>query len=121
MRGVRMSVVARRGETTRRRERCQGLVWTSFLSGVWQRYQGVIEMKLELARGLFLVGALSVTALAAAAWEEPGPQVVDASSCAEQPCPAVSARHSGLAAAEADGDNLLLLVFGLSHAMKAEQ
>lgn len=91
------------------------------LLGVWQRYQGVIEMKLEIARGLFLVGALSVTALAAAAWQEPEPQVLDAVSCAEQQCPAVSSRHVDLRQVEADSDNLLLLVFGLSHAMKAEQ
>ena len=78
-------------------------------------------MKLEIARGLFLVGALSVTALAAASWQEPAPQVLDASTCAEQPCPAVSARHAELATVEADGDNLLLLVFGLSHAMNGEQ
>ncbi|WP_394560803.1 hypothetical protein [Aquipseudomonas alcaligenes] len=78
-------------------------------------------MKLEIARGLFLVGALSVTALAAAAWQEPAPQVLDAVSCAAQKCPAVSAHHTDLNAIEADSDNLVLLMFGLSHAMKAEQ
>lgn len=78
-------------------------------------------MKSEIARGLFLVGALSVTALAAAAWQEPAPQVLDAASCAEQLCPAVSSRHVDIGKVEADRDNLLLLVFGLSHAMKAEQ
>jgi hypothetical protein len=30
--------------------------------GVWQRYQGFNQMKLEIARGLFLVGALGVAA-----------------------------------------------------------
>jgi hypothetical protein len=90
-------------------------------SGVWQRYQGVIGMKLEIARGLFLVGALSVTALAAAAWQEPAMQVVNAQACAEQPCPVVSARHDANPVAKADSDNLLLLIFGLSHAMKGEQ
>ena len=78
-------------------------------------------MKLEIARGLFLVGALSVTAFAAAAWQEPAPQILDASTCTAHPCPVVSARHVDLAPVEADGDNLLLLVFGLSHAMKGEQ
>ncbi|MDD0844708.1 hypothetical protein [Pseudomonas sp. Gutcm_11s] len=78
-------------------------------------------MKLEIARGLFLVGALSVTALAAAAWQEPAPQVLDAVSCAEQQCPVVSSRHTNINAVEADSDNLVLLMFGLSHAMKAEQ
>ena len=33
-------------------------------------------MKLEIARGLFLAGALSVASLAAAAWHEPGTQVI---------------------------------------------
>lgn len=78
-------------------------------------------MKLEIARGMFLVGALGVTALAAAAWQEPGPQVLDAISCAKQQCPAVSTRHGSLAAADVDGDNLLLLMVGLSHALKGEQ
>jgi hypothetical protein len=78
-------------------------------------------MKLEIARGLFLVGALSVTAIAAAAWQEPAPQVLDAAVCAEQQCPPVSARHDDIGAVQADGDNLLLLVFGLSHAMRGEQ
>jgi len=78
-------------------------------------------MKLEIARGLFLVGALSVTALAAAAWQEPAPQVIDLVNCADQACPVVSARHGTTQPLEADGDNLLLLVFGLSHAMKGEQ
>ena len=32
-------------------------------------------MKLEIARGLFLVTALSVASLAAAGWEEGGPEV----------------------------------------------
>ena len=78
-------------------------------------------MKLEIARGLFLVGALSVTALAAAAWQEPAPRVLDGKHCAEQACPVVSSRHAGVSPFEADGDNLLLLMFGLSHAMKGEQ
>jgi hypothetical protein len=78
-------------------------------------------MKLEIARGLFLVGALSVTALAAAAWQEPAPQVVDLASCVDQVCPLVSARHRESVAVEADSDNLLLFVYGLSLAMKGEQ
>ncbi len=32
-------------------------------------------MKLEIARGLFLVAALAVATVAVAAWEEPGPVV----------------------------------------------
>lgn len=78
-------------------------------------------MKLEIARGLFLVGALGVTALAAAAWQEPEPQVIDPVSCADQRCPAVSARHDAAQPLEADGDKLLLLMFGLSQAIKGDQ
>ncbi|MFG0380873.1 hypothetical protein ACF8C6_07910 [Pseudomonas sp. zbq_18] len=78
-------------------------------------------MKLEIARGLFLVGALSVTALAAAAWQEPAPRVLDDKHCAEQACPAVSKHHAGVTPVEADSDNLLLLMFGLNQAMKGEQ
>ncbi|MET1080038.1 MAG: hypothetical protein ABWY06_18645 [Pseudomonas sp.] len=41
-------------------------------------------MKLEIARGLFLVAALGVASLAAAAWQEPAPQVLSAQADA---CP----------------------------------
>ena len=33
-------------------------------------------MKLEIARGLFLAAALAVASLAAAAWQEPTPEVL---------------------------------------------
>ncbi|KAF1054028.1 MAG: hypothetical protein GAK43_01088 [Stenotrophomonas maltophilia] len=46
--------------------------------GVWQRHQRVTNMKLEITRGLLLVGALGVCTLAAAAWREPGSTVVGA-------------------------------------------
>lgn len=36
-------------------------------------------MKLEIARGLFLVGALGVTTLCVAAWNEPGAALVQSS------------------------------------------
>ncbi|MEQ7920810.1 hypothetical protein ABQX22_16560 [Xanthomonas sp. WHRI 1810A] len=35
-------------------------------------------MKLELARGLFLVGALGVASVALAAWEQPRPKILSA-------------------------------------------
>ena len=41
-------------------------------------------MKLEIARGLFLGLALSVTAIAAAAWQEPGPRVLEAQAAAKE-------------------------------------
>lgn len=38
-------------------------------------------MKLEVARGLFLVAALGVATAAAAAWDEPASKVVSAGAC----------------------------------------
>ena len=57
----------------------------------------------------------------AAAWQEPAPRVVDLVSCADQRCPAVSTRHAVDRPVSADSDNLVLLIFGLSHAMKGAQ
>lgn len=71
-------------------------------------------MKLEIARGLFLGLALSVTAIAAAAWQEPGPRVLEA-----QACPTAPLRKQVQPAAKPDA-NLLVLMFGLSGAMKGE-
>lgn len=78
-------------------------------------------MKLEIARGVFLVGALGVTALATAAWQEPDPIVIGADSRPIH-CPLPAAAHQQrLRRTQPDSDNLLLLVFGLSHAMKGAQ
>lgn len=77
-------------------------------------------MKLEIARGLFLAGALSITAMATAAWHQPGMQILETHDCA--PCTATVHLHrqQSRPIAEADG-NLLLLMFGLSGALKGEQ
>lgn len=79
-------------------------------------------MKLETTRGILLAVALGVTAIATAAWKEPATRIVQASDCtaAEAPCPIAPERHRANAQAEPDA-NLLLLVFGLSHALKGEQ
>lgn len=77
-------------------------------------------MKLETARGLFLGLALSTTAIAAAAWQEPAPRVLEARECsATAPCPTPSPRKKIQAEVKPDA-NLLLLMFGLSGAMKGE-
>ena len=90
-------------------------------NSVWQRFQGVSKMKLEIARGLFLGLALSVTAIAAAAWQEPGPRVLEAHDCtAVDPCPSAPLRKQIQPVVTADA-NLLVLMFGLSGAMKGEQ
>ncbi|QNH07671.1 hypothetical protein SAMN05216601_11150 [Ectopseudomonas composti] len=77
-------------------------------------------MKLEIARGLFLGLALSVTAIAAAAWQEPGPRVLEAHACsAVEPCPVAPLRKQVQPESKPDA-NLLVLMFGLSGAMKGE-
>lgn len=77
-------------------------------------------MKLEIARGLFCAAALGVTAMAAAAWQEPGPRVLEARDCSAAPCPVAPIRKQVQTELEPDA-NLLLLMFGLQTAMKAEQ
>lgn len=79
-------------------------------------------MKLEITRGLFLAGALIVTAIATAAWQEPAPRIVHSSECiaSSVPCPAPAQRRQAQVGATPDA-NLLLLMFGLTHAMKGEQ
>jgi hypothetical protein len=67
-------------------------------------------MKLEFARGLFLLGALSVASLAAAAWQEATPQVISenlAGYCLVPP----QAHQSTAVSPDQD---LLLFMFGLS-------
>lgn len=72
-------------------------------------------MKLEVARGLFLVGALGVTALAAAAWQEPEPLVVDAQHSSLNYCPQPAMARSKAPTAQLRPDrDLLLFMFGLS-------
>lgn len=68
-------------------------------------------MKLDIARGVFLIGALGVASLAAAAWHEPGPVVLH-SQLAKNECsmpPNIKAKM----AVRPDQD-LLLLMFGLA-------
>jgi hypothetical protein len=68
-------------------------------------------MKLELARGLFLLGALAVTSVAMAAWEQPGTKILSAQH-GEGLChlPRVVKTQ---ATVKPDHD-LLLLMFGLA-------
>ncbi|KAB0500206.1 hypothetical protein [Pseudomonas vancouverensis] len=73
-------------------------------------------MKLEIARGLFLVGALAVASLAVAAWEQPRPQVISSMSAEHCPLPRVAKQS---VATQPDHD-LLLFVFGLSQGMRPQ-
>ncbi|MEB0045066.1 MULTISPECIES: hypothetical protein [unclassified Pseudomonas] len=74
-------------------------------------------MKLEIARGLFLVGALVITSLAVAAWEQPHMQVISAvNGDAHCALPRVAK-----ASADSKPDHdLLLLMFGLSQRMRPQ-
>ncbi|MCF4996032.1 hypothetical protein GIW70_24660 [Pseudomonas syringae] len=71
-------------------------------------------MKLEIARGVFLVGALAVASLAMAAWEQPRMQVIGA----DAHCPAPRVAKAS-AATQPDHD-LLLFMFGLSQGMRPQ-
>jgi hypothetical protein len=72
-------------------------------------------MKLEIARGLFLVTALGVASLAAAAWHEPGPAVLNQAERALH-CPLPRKAPLTLQQVAPDRD-LLLFMFGLSQGM----
>lgn len=70
-------------------------------------------MKLEIARGLFLVAALAVATAALAAWEEPGPAVLHAAG--HCPLPPVAKAQ---VVARPDQD-LLLFMFGLAQGVRS--
>ncbi|MBD9653973.1 MULTISPECIES: hypothetical protein [Pseudomonas] len=72
-------------------------------------------MSLGLVRGLFFVAALSVSALAAASWYEPGPGVI--SSNGRSYCLSPALKPLTPASVQAN-QNLLLLVMGLSQGMR---
>ncbi|AVO60883.1 MULTISPECIES: hypothetical protein [Pseudomonas] len=74
-------------------------------------------MKLEIARGLFLIGALAVASLAVAAWEQPRMEVLStAQGDAHCPLPRVV---KATQAAQPDRD-LLLFMFGLTQGMRPQ-
>ncbi|MGV8919634.1 MAG: hypothetical protein ACOH2R_17835 [Pseudomonas sp.] len=66
-------------------------------------------MKLEIARGLFLVGALGIASLALTVWEQPGTQILSARAGAGHcPLPRVAKAEETV---RPDRD-LLLFMFG---------
>ncbi|MGH8386743.1 MAG: hypothetical protein ACRESJ_14820 [Pseudomonas sp.] len=73
-------------------------------------------MKLEVARGLFLVGALAVASLAVAAWEQPRTQVLSSASGENCPLPRVVKTTQ----ASKPDNELLLFMFGLSQGLKPQ-
>lgn len=68
-------------------------------------------MKLELARGLFIIGALAVTTVAMAAWVEPGTRILSAEH-GEGHCPLP--RVARLTSEVTPTNDLLLLMFSLA-------
>lgn len=74
-------------------------------------------MKLEIARGLFLVGAMGVAALALAAWEQPRTQVLSAVQGSAQ---CLQPRVAKASAAVKPDHELLLFMFGMSQGMRPQ-
>ncbi|AIZ33904.1 hypothetical protein ACE1YR_17945 [Pseudomonas sp. K1(2024)] len=73
-------------------------------------------MKLEIARALFLVGALGVTTVAAASWGEARPTVFSKSDAAGQcALPRVAKAEQGQAKPDND---LLLFLFGMRQGLR---
>ncbi|MGE8066110.1 hypothetical protein [Pseudomonas sp. NPDC089569] len=73
-------------------------------------------MKLEVARGLFLVGALAVASLAVAAWEQPRMQVFSSGSGEYCPLP----RVAKTSVAKQPDHDLLLFLFGLQQGLRPQ-
>lgn len=72
-------------------------------------------MKLEIARGLFLLGALGVASLALAAWEQPRTEVLSAAHNGGQcPVPRIAKTTGGTQ----PDHQLLLFMFGMSQGMR---
>ncbi|MDM8347523.1 hypothetical protein P8H27_01205 [Pseudomonas sp. sp1636] len=75
-------------------------------------------MKLETARGIFLVAALGVASWAAAAWHEPGPVILGKSSSLH--CPVPHKASAALQQVVPDRD-LLLFMFSLSQSLSGQK
>ncbi|NVH64197.1 hypothetical protein HQ621_25120 [Pseudomonas simiae] len=74
-------------------------------------------MKLEIARGFFLVGALGVAALALAAWEQPRTQVLSTTQGGAQ---CLLPRVAKASTAAKPDHELLLFMFGMSQGMRPQ-
>ncbi|MFJ2363061.1 hypothetical protein ACIPIN_04945 [Pseudomonas sp. NPDC087697] len=73
-------------------------------------------MKLEIARGLFMAGALAVVSLAVVSLEQPRTQVLGTMHAGTH-CPLPRVVKSSVAA-HSDNDELLLFMFGMTQGMK---
>ena len=77
-------------------------------------------MKLEIARSLFLVGAMGVAALALAAWEQPRTQVLSTLSTAQGGAQCLLPRVAKASTAAKPDHELLLFMFGMSQGMRPQ-
>lgn len=75
-------------------------------------------MKLEIARSLFLIAALSTSVVALTAWAEPSTQILSGLSPKNDCRIPANARSKMQTPAQPDQD-LLLVMFGLSQALKS--
>jgi Mg2+/citrate symporter len=75
-----------------------------------------MTVKLEIARGLFLIAALSTSVMALTAWAEPTPQVLSGLSPQSDCRVPANARRNMLVQPDQD---LLLVIFSLSQALKS--
>lgn len=67
-------------------------------------------MKLEITRGLFLMGALGIAAFALTAWEQPGPEIFGAEMGAGH-CPVP--RIAKIEKVATPSHDLLLFMYGM--------
>jgi hypothetical protein len=74
-------------------------------------------MRLEIARGLFLAGALAVVSLAVVAWEQPRTEVLG-SVHGDPHCPLP--RVAKASVATGPDQDFLLFMFGLSQGMRPQ-
>ncbi|AMB85519.1 hypothetical protein AWM79_09495 [Pseudomonas agarici] len=74
-------------------------------------------MKLEIARGLFLLSALAIASLALVVWEQPGTQILSKADGTGH-CPLPRVAKAGVEV-RPDHD-LLLFMFGLSQGAKPQ-
>ncbi|MDB6049822.1 MAG: Uncharacterized protein JWR17_2568 [Pseudomonas sp.] len=68
-------------------------------------------MKLEIARGFFLVGALGIASLALTVWEQPGPKILSA-QIGEGHCPLP--RVAKVKQVAEPSHDLLLFMYGMT-------
>ncbi len=75
-------------------------------------------MKLEIARGLFVAGALAVVSMAMVTLEQPRTQVLSTVHAGTH-CPLPRVVKSSVAS-HSDNDELLLFMFGMTQGMKPQ-